>query len=139
MDNLPDPGDTPGNTSINTDTTTPQPTGGISSKEKEEFGVSGLEAPALKEFGREAALPSEAAAAGVKLHPTTVTVPQPVASLGVKPVGDTATSQSAPTVTLPLNDDQIAKGLHQSITSSWRWLAEWCMRKIKQIRKIIKK
>ncbi|OGG24186.1 hypothetical protein A3A79_03270 [Candidatus Gottesmanbacteria bacterium RIFCSPLOWO2_01_FULL_43_11b] len=114
-----------------------QKTGSLA-KEKQEISSGGLEAPALKEVGKEGELPPEVTGAGVQMHPTNVPLPQPVQQLGVKQVGTTAVQQPA-SVTLPLSDDQIAKGLHQSITSSWRWLAEWCMRKLKQIKKIIKK
>ena len=115
----------------------PPVSGGITSKEKTEVGMSSVEAPALREVGREVPLPSEVGAAGVKMHPSSVTLPQPVQQLGVKPTGDVSTP-SAPTVALPLSDDQIATGLHQSITSSWRWLAEWCMRRLKQVHLLFK-
>lgn len=137
MDTLPTPASS-GNTSTHANTT-PQSTGGISSKEKEEFGAGVSEAPGLKEFGREAPLSQETTAAGVTLHPTSVAIPPPVAKLGVKPVGDTSTGPGNPAVTLPLTDDQIAIGLHKSITTSWRWLAEWCKRRLGQLHVAIKK
>lgn len=107
-------------------------------KEKQEISTGGPESPGLKEVGKEAPLAAEVSGAGVQLHPTSVPLPQPVQQLGVKQVG---TTQQVPTQTiaLPLSDDQIAKGLHQSITSSLRWLAEWCIRKMKQLRNIVKK
>ena len=111
---------------------------GSLAKEKQEAVLGGLENPSLKEVGKEGDLPPEVTGAGVRMHPTNVPLPQPVQQLGVKQVGMTTVQQPA-AVSLPLSDDQIAKGLHQSITSSWRWLAEWCMRKLKQIKKIIKK
>ena len=76
----------------------------------------------------------EVAAAGVRTQPTTVQLPQVVTQMGVAPVGQAVMPQ-APAVALPLTDDQIAQGLKQSITSSWRWLAEWCIRKLKQLQK----
>lgn len=106
-------------------------------KEKQEIG-GGVEASALKEVGKEAPLPAEVTGAGVKMHPTSVPLPQSVQQLGVQQVGTTTQPQTT-SVALPLTDDQIAAGLHQSITSSWRWLAEWCIRKMKQLRNIIKK
>lgn len=39
-------------------------------------------------------------------------------------------SQSA-TITLPLTSSQIQQGLHHKIGDAIRWLAEWCMRRIK--------
>jgi hypothetical protein len=52
--------------------------------------------------------------------------------MGVQPIGQNIPS-AAPAVSLPLSDDQIATGLKQSIWSSWRWLAQWCVRKLKQV------
>ncbi len=77
-------------------------------------------------------LPKELASAGVTIHPTTIPVPQPVAKMGVAPVGANVPMPATSTV-LPLTDDQIATGLNQSIASSWRWLATWCMRRLKQL------
>ena len=115
----------------------PTVSGGITSKEKTEIGMSSVEAPTLREVGREMPLPVEVGAAGVKLHSSSVTIPAPVQKLGVKSTGDVSTP-SVSTVALPLSDDQIATGLHQSITSSWRWLAEWCMRRLKQVHLLLK-
>lgn len=97
----------------------------------------GLEAPSLREMGKEAPLPSEVLSAGVRARGTSVTLPQSVAQLGVKPVGDTTEAPAA--AVLPLTDDQIATGLHQSLASSWRWLSEWCIRKLKQLHMTLKK
>ncbi|MBI4065494.1 hypothetical protein HY409_03970 [Candidatus Gottesmanbacteria bacterium] len=108
-------------------------TGSIN-KELEVGGIRSGETPPLKDIGtHEVELTHEVASVGVKVQPTSVALPQNVQQLGVKPSGPTTPVASGSTVTLPLTDDQIAKGLHQSITSSWRWLAEWCVRKIKQL------
>lgn len=120
---------------------TPQVSGGtlgIGGKEQEPGGA-GLEQPGLRDIpGTEIELPKEVAAAGVRAQPTTVQLPQAATQMGVKAVGDAVIPQ-ATTVALPLTDDQIALGLKQSVVSSWRWLAEWCMRKIKQLHaKILK-
>ena len=117
---------------------TPQASGGalgIGGKELE----PAVEQPTLKDVsGKEIELPKEVAAAGVKVQPTTVQLPQAVTQMGLTPMGQAA-PPPAVTVALPLTDDQIVQGLKQSITSSWRWLAEWCVRKLKQIhRKIVK-
>ncbi len=107
---------------------------GIGGKEQEP-GAVGLEQPGLKDVGgQEIEISKEVAAVGVKAQPTTVQLPQAVTQMGVKPVGSVGLPQ-APAAALPLTDDQIAQGLKQSITSSWRWLAEWCIRKLKQLHK----
>jgi hypothetical protein len=74
----------------------------------------------------------EVASSGVKIQPTSIPIPPPVSAMGVQPSGQNV-PPAAPAVTLPLSDDQIATGLKQSIWSSWRWLAEWCVRKLKQV------
>lgn len=109
-----------------------------SGKEVEAAPGAGVEVVTLKDVGREAPLPQEVSGAGVKIHPTSINLPQPVAQMGVTAVGQ-STPPPAVTVTLPLSDDEIAQGLHQSITSSWRWLAEWCVRKLKQLHRTLVK
>ncbi|OGG29900.1 hypothetical protein A2973_00185 [Candidatus Gottesmanbacteria bacterium RIFCSPLOWO2_01_FULL_49_10] len=108
--------------------------GGISiGKELEPVGV-GLEQPGLKDVSaKEIELPKEVVAAGVRAQPTTVPLPANVTKMGVTPVGDAVAPQTT-TVVLPLTDDQIAVGLRQSIANSWRWLSEWCERRLKQLR-----
>lgn len=103
-----------------------------------ETGKPAVEAPGLREVGQEVEIPPEAAGAGVRVQPTTVAVPPKAAQMGVTPVGQKVIPP-APAVPLPLTDDQIAQGLKQSISSSWRWLAEWCRRRLKQLHLTIKK
>ena len=89
------------------------------------------EVPIAQEPGHDIdTLPKEVASAGVSVHPTTVPIPNAVAKLGVQP--GTANVPMPTTVTLPITDDQIAQGLGKSIRESFRWLAEWCVRRLKQ-------
>ena len=83
--------------------------------------------------GIEVAIPKEVAAVGVKVRPTTIPIPPAVANMGVKPAGQNIPVQTTSTIVLPLSDSQIASGLHESITSSLRWLTEWCIRRLKQV------
>lgn len=94
-------------------------------------GGKELEPVGLKEVGKEVELPPEVASTGVKVQPTTVKIPPKVSQMGVTPMGQAASTSSR---NIPLTDDQIAQGLTQSITSSWKWLALWCIRKLKQLR-----
>lgn len=96
------------------------------------------EAPQATEAGQEESLSREVSQSGVSLHPTTVQISKTIQQLGVKTVGQTPVVSTTPTVSLPLSDDQIAQGLHQSITSSWRWLATWCERRLKEIHTIVR-
>jgi len=77
-------------------------------------------------------LSKEVASAGVTVHPTTIPVPLPVAQMGVQP-GAANVPMPTATVTLPITDDKIAEGLAKSIKESFRWLAEWCVRRLKQV------
>lgn len=118
----------------------PSTVGGGSLNRELEGGIAIGETAGLKDIsGKEVTLPKEVASAGVRVHPTSVTIPQYVANLGVKPSGSSAPVATGSSVVLPLTDDQIAHGLSQSVTSSWRWLAEWCVRKLKQLRSKIRK
>lgn len=108
---------------------------------KETEGVFSSSELPLKAVGQEVMLPKEVLSAGVKTQPTTVPLPPQIANLGVAAVGSNVppTPTSGSTVTLPLTDAQIAAALHESVTSSIRWLAEWCTRRIKMMHeKVIK-
>jgi hypothetical protein len=93
----------------------------------------------LTEIGKDIELPKEVINAGVSMHPTVVNIPPQISSVGVSPAGQNVTVGSGTTVTLPLTNDQINEGLKKDVTNSWRWLAEWCIRKIKHIHRIITK
>ncbi len=96
--------------------------------------VSTNEAPLVSEIGKEELLSTEVKNAGVRMQSDTIELPAIAHSMGVKIVDTTSPPVAIPlTVTLPLTDEQIAKGLHQSIVSSWRWLAQWCERQLKHI------
>ncbi len=110
------------------------PVGGVTlgGKEKEVARI-GSELP-LTPMGQEVELPKEVAAAGVSTRPTSVPIPPKVSQMGVAPLGQNVSAvPSTGTITLPLTDDQIAQGMRQNVTSSWRWLAEWCKRRLKEL------
>lgn len=139
MDDLPTPASQGNNSGSQASDTPVGQSGGISIGKELEPAAGGPEQPLTKDVsGQELELPKEVAGAGVKTQPTTVVLPHAVTQIGVKPVGQMVMPKAV-TTALPLTDDQIAQGLKQSITSSWRWLAEWCVRKLKQLhRKIVK-
>lgn len=112
--------------------------GGGSGKEKEGIGIGNLEAGLRDVSGQEMEVPKEVVNAGVKVTPTSISVPPKISQLGVKPSGPNVPLGTGATVTLPLTDDQIAVGLHQSLTSSWRWLAQWCLRRLMQLHLVLK-
>jgi hypothetical protein len=99
-----------------------------SSVNKEVEGGSIDRQDALKDAsGQEYEIPKEVASAGVR-----------VTNLGVKPAGQNIPNQTVSTVVLPLTDDQIASGLHEGLSSSWRWFSEWCLRRMKQLHVVVK-
>ncbi len=112
----------------------PQTRTGSMAKEVAPLSPAPVESPVITEFGKETELPAEVAKAGVRMRSDSVVLPKIVERMGVAPLGDSvAIAAPPPTIALPLTDDQIAKGLHQSILSSWRWLAEWCKRQLQQV------
>lgn len=112
---------------------------GMSGKEQEGIHISQGENSSVQEVGKDIELPKEVSAVGVSVHPTSAVVSQQVQSLGVTVSGNQIPVGNGSSVTLPLTSSQITLGLHQSITSSFRWLAEWCLRKLKQIHKSLVK
>lgn len=114
----------------------PQPQGTPASPSGSKEVVGGIDrSEGLRDAtGQETELPREVVQAGVRIQPTSVPIPPSVAQMGVKPAGGTIPSQTTSTAALPISDDQIAAGLHMSIVNSLRWLAEWCVKKLKQIR-----
>lgn len=133
MNALPNQQSVPGDTQIPEPQPAPMPASG---KEQEPLGRG--EASELREVGQDIELPKEVGASGVRVAPTTVTLPQSVSQQGVKPVGPVAQASTSAPVSLPLSDDQIAQGLKQGVASSWRWVAEWCVRRLKQAHMAIK-
>ncbi len=110
------------------------PAGGSINKEQE--AVPATEAP-IRPTAVETELSPEVASSGVKVQPMSLPVPPKIGELGVRPAGQNIPA-TAPAVTVPLSDDQIAMGLKQSVQSSWHWLAKWCERRLKQLHKGLK-
>lgn len=105
------------------------------SASKEIEGIIGSigspEVPLTDVSGQELEIPRVVERAGVRVQPTVVPIPPKVQKQGVQPVG--ANVPAAQQTVVPLTDDQIVQGLKQSVASSWRWLAEWCVRRLKQL------
>lgn len=115
-------------------------TSGVRGKEIESgVGLGDFEIPELAEIGKDIELPKEVKAAGVKMKPANVSVSKQAQSLGVTPIGQRPVSQQpVKAQSVPLSDDEIVQGMKQGVKSSWRWLAEWCMRKLKQLHGALK-
>ena len=116
-----------------------QPVVGSMAKEVAPTIAATTEIPTVTEIGKEVELPAEVVKAGVRMSSDSVELPKFVQQMGVQSVAPAvAATTLSPVITLPLSDEQIAKGLHQSIMTSWRWLAQWCKRQLQQAHLIIK-
>jgi len=104
------------------------PAGG---KEMESMPSSDLP---IREIQKEIDLPKEVVSAGVSAKPTVIPIPAPVQRMGVQPAGNNVPMGNGNTVSLPLTQQQISQGLQKSMVDSWRWLAVWCIRRLKQFR-----
>ena len=152
MDDLPDPAIGGGNIPISQSDQSDQlnqskgddvslPPGGAATSAgvsgiAKEFETGGVpQSEQLRPATPEIEVPKEVTGAGVTVQPTTVALPPNVAGMGVQPAGANvpATPSDSPAANLPLSEEQIAKGLHESVMSSWRWLAEWCVRRLRQL------
>jgi hypothetical protein len=92
--------------------------------------ISSAEGLQKEATGQSEGLPREVSSAGVSIHPSAIPIPKPLIAMGVKPAGSNV---PPPPVNLPITDDQIAQGLSKSVRESFRWLSEWCLRRLKQV------
>ena len=102
-------------------------------------GLGNFEIPDLTEIGKDVELPKEVESAGVKVIPSPQRNVPLQKSTTVQYTGPVQTGSATNAVkAVPLTDDQIAAGLKMSVKSSWRWLSEWCVRKLKQMKRMVK-
>ncbi|MBL7159244.1 hypothetical protein ISS85_02115 [Candidatus Microgenomates bacterium] len=116
--------------------TQPQTGRGLGEKEKE---LLGPKEAAIETVGQELEPPKEVKKARVTLKKEEIQLPPSVEEMGVKPADTTAPPPTLPSTPLPLADDQVMRGLTKSPTSSWRWLAEFCLRQLKKLHIGLKK
>lgn len=114
-----------------------QPASGAAGKEIEPVSAK-TETNTLSEIGQEIFLPQEVKRAGVTIKSESIDLPAALAQSGVKAVGSPVHETPGSSITLPLSEEQVANGLHQSISSSFRWLAEWCKRQMIEAHKTLK-
>jgi len=102
------------------------------------IGKEGESLPSLEhsiqDIQKEIDLPKEVHAAGVKTQPTVVHLPQAVSHMGVQQTGANTQIGNGKTISLPLTQAQISEGLEKDMQYSLKWLAVWCVRKLKQFR-----
>lgn len=89
----------------------------------------------ISEVTTEVEIPTEVEKAGVVSFKETIELPPDMKNLGVTQIGPSAPIQSAPPlpqVDLPISDSQVVVGLHAGIGNAFRWLATWCIKKLKK-------
>lgn len=101
---------------------------------KEQEGAKLVIPEVVSDIAHEVELPKEVEKAGVEIIKDTIELPPDIKKLGVTASGPTtpvAVSMLLPQVALPISDPQIVAGLHAQIISSLRWLAIWCVKRLK--------
>ena len=92
----------------------------------------------IKEVSQEIELPKEVSQAGVEIHGA-VEFPLDLKKLGVTPTGgQTPLSAVTTTISLPISDDKILAGTKAPLTSALKWLAVWCLKRLKVAHLILK-
>lgn len=102
----------------------------VGSTNKETLVTS--EQPPIEEIASDVELSPELEEAGVLKRSETIDLPLDVTNLGVTGTGHAQPLSTADTIQLPLDDQQIITGRKAKLTSSWRWLAEWCLFRLKK-------
>lgn len=87
----------------------------------------------VKALGEEQEIHPEMQKIGVSVVRDHLDVPPDALAVGVRPSSVYTPVSTVPTITLPLDDVKIEQGLHQSILTSLRWLAEWCIFQLKRV------
>ena len=103
----------------------------VGSTHKEE--LISQDQPLIEEINPDVEMTAELIQAGVQKRSETIDLPPDVASLGVSGTGPAQPLPTTVTIQLPLSDEQIETGLHAKLTSSIRWLAEWCIFRLKKL------
>lgn len=107
----------------------PPVTSGIS----KEHEIASIGAEQFKEIAPKLEVPEEVEKLGVTKIGETIELPQDITKLGVTHAGPTApVAATLPSVTLPISDQQVVVGLHTKVVGALRWLAVWCVKKLKK-------
>lgn len=132
------PMDSAGNTNLNdqNQTSSNQSLPQVStSTGKEQEAISAAATEGIAEIPQPVEIAPEVEKAGVTIYKETIELPPDVKKLGVTPAGASvpvAAAAALPNVVLPISDPQVVSGLHTQIANALRWLAVWCMKKLKK-------
>lgn len=112
----------------------------VSAGHGKESAVSSAKTELVTEVSKEVELPTEVKEAGVEHLHGSIELPPDIKKLGVSASGvQTQVQPPAVTVTLPIQDDKIFDGSKAPVTSSIKWLATWCLKRLKFAHLILKK
>ena len=105
---------------------------------KEAEGTPVIKGEISASESQEFEIPKEVASVGVREIKGTIELPPDVKRLGVAPSGSQTPVVSLPTVSLPLTDDKILQGVNAPLTSAFKWLAVWCIKKLQKAHLVLK-
>ena len=127
-----------GNTSSSPPVQSPINSTSTGDKEKEAPRSNASEI--VQEVGKQVEIPSEVEKAGVIHYKETIEIPPDVRKMGLTPTGaNVPVVSQTPQVTLPVSDQIVYQGLHADFTNAVKWLAVWCMKKLKTAHLALKK
>lgn len=112
----------------------PEPVSGPD-KERVEYGPKPVDTAPLVELKEEHEMEPEVEGWIEKLEKgEDIQIPQPVTDDdGNVMMADAGAQVQEDKIVLPMTEDELEQGLHMKVTSSARWLAEWCTKLIKQL------
>lgn len=102
---------------------------------KEIEGVALSPNEEVSEVSAEVEVPQTVERAGVVKIAETIELPPDVKKLGVTQTGAATPltqTTSIPSVQLPISDTQVVGGLSASVSLALRWLAVWCIKRLKK-------
>ncbi len=106
-------------------------------KEHEAIKIASFEMPQM--ISKEVEIPKEVLEVGVTAIKESIELPPDVKKLGVTQSGASIPfSVPVPNVVLPISDQQVVAGLHSQISSALRWMAVWCVKKLKKAHVMLK-
>ncbi|MCL4338341.1 hypothetical protein M1271_01495 [Patescibacteria group bacterium] len=109
-------------------------------KEHEAIKIASSETPQM--ISKEVEIPKEVSEVGVTAIKESIELPPDVKKLGVTQSGASiplvASVTPLPNVVLPISDQQVVAGLHSQISSALRWMAVWCVKKLKKAHVMLK-
>lgn len=104
------------------------------SVDKEHEVVQVVPGEMAQEISQEVEIPKEVERMGVTKIREEIELPPDVKKLGVAPSSSTVPVATTilPQIVLPISDQNVLVGLHAKVTIALRWLAVWCIRKLKK-------